>query len=83
MLAETNFHRQAVFLPDTEERSVMQDLNLKDRLTDMGQFPGHKSEPTRPQDRVDSVRNSFPLKLIRDDWHSDGHRRQPAFASQP
>jgi hypothetical protein len=26
-----------------DERPMMQDLDLKDRFTDMGQFPGHKT----------------------------------------
>jgi hypothetical protein len=59
----------------------MQDLqDLKGSLTDMGQFPGHKSGPTRPQDRGDTLRNSFQFKPIRKARDSDGRRRQAAFA---
>jgi hypothetical protein len=43
-------------LPNADERPVMQDLT--DDFTHMGQFPGHKTGSTRPQDRVDHVESA-------------------------
>jgi len=49
----------------------------------MGQFPGDKTVPTRPQDRGDSRWNRLQLKLIRSLPHSEGYPRHAPFASQP